>query len=140
METCLEKNHMDDGLRTPLHLAAQNGHLEVVRFFMANLMDKNLVVNNGQRAPLFSAILGGHLNVCKLLIEEYKADVTLSNDYAMTPLHLASKLGHLEIFKFLCKYVFKKNTLDDNGKTPCDLSISENKWNIVSCLNKWSLL
>jgi ankyrin repeat protein len=88
METCLEKNHMDDGLRTPLHLAAQNGHLEVVRFFMANLMDKNLVVNNGQRAPLFSAILGGHLNVCKLLIEEYKADVTLSNDYAMTPLNI----------------------------------------------------
>ena len=69
METCVDKNNVDDGLRTPLHLAAQNGHLEVVGLFMAKIVDKNLTVNNGRRTPLLSAILGGHLNVCKLLIE-----------------------------------------------------------------------
>ena len=140
METCLEKNHMDDGLRSPLHLAAQNGHLEVVELFMANLVDKNLRDSDGRKTPLLSAILGGHLNVCKLLIEDYKNDVNLSNEYGMTPLHLASKLGHLEIFKFVGKYVFDKKTLNNNGKAPYNLPVSENKWNIVSCLNKWSLV
>ena len=78
--------------------------------------------------------------MCELLIEEYKVDVNISDDFGMTPLHLASKLGHLEICKLLSKYVLDKNTLDSDGKTPHDLAISEHKWNIVSFLNKWSII
>ena len=96
------KIHFENGLRTPPHKAAWNGHVDVVGLFLA------------------SAIQGGNLNVCKLLIEEFKVDINLSGDYGMTPLHLASKLGQLEIFKFLCKYVFDVNTLDNYGKTPSD--------------------
>ena len=80
------------------------------------------------------------MNVCELLIEGYKVDVNISDDFGMTPLHLASKLGHLEICKLLSKYVSDKNTLDGDRKTPHDLAISEHKWNIVSFLNKWSLI
>ena len=53
----------------------------------------------------------------------------------MTPLHLASKMGQLEICKFLCKYVRDKNTKDDDGRTPLDLAISEQKWEIVFCMD-----
>ena len=134
METCVDKNHVDDDLRIPLHMAAWNGHVEVVGLFMANLEDKNLRENVGQKTPLLTAILGRHLNVCKLLIEEYKVDVNLSDDYGLTPLHLACKLGWLEICKFLCKHVSEKNTLDYNGKTPYDLAVSEAKWDIVAFL------
>ena len=100
------KIHFENGLRTPLHKAAWNGHVDIVGLFLA------------------SAIQGGNLNVCKLLIEELKVDVNLSGDYGMTPLHLASKLGQLEIFKFLCKYVRDENTLDNYGKTPSDYLVS----------------
>ena len=136
METCVDKNHVDDDLRIPLHMATWNGHVEVVGLFMANLVDKNLRENVGQKTPLLTAVLGGHLDVCKLLIEKYKADVNLSDDYGMTPLHLACKLGHLEICKFLCKCVSEKNTLDNDGKTPYDLAVSEAKWNIVAFLER----
>ena len=53
----------------------------------------------------------------------------------MTPLHLASKMGQLEICKFLCKYVREKNTKDDDGRTPLDLAITEQKWEISSFLH-----
>ena len=161
----MDKNQMNGVLRIPLHMAAFNGHVEVVRHFMANLVDNEgqklsiidfnradlLLVNNKipveyrqtrklHPTPLLNAIQGGSLNVCELLIEGYKVDVIISDEFGMTPLHLASKLGHLEICKLLSKYVLDKNTLDSDGKTPHDLAISEHKWNIVSFLNKWSLI
>ena len=72
--------------------------------------------------------------MCKLLIEEYNVDVNASDIEGMTPLHLASKMGHLEICKFLCKYVQNKNTKDNDGRTPLDLAISEENWDVVFCM------
>ena len=164
-KACMDKNQMEDVLRIPLHMAAFNNHVEVVGLFMANLVDNEVqkmplldfnsaylrLINNKvpveyrqtrkvYPTPLLNAIQGGSLNVCELLIEEYKVDVNFSDDFGMTPLHLASKLGYLEICKLLCKYVLDKNTLDNDGKTPHDLAVSEHKWNTVAFLNKWSLI
>ena len=113
--------------RTPLHLAAMNGNLEVVRSFMAN----DFVNSERQKTVLYGAVFGGNLDMCKLLIEEYKVDVNLSDINGVTPLHIASYFGHLEVCKFLCKHVMDKNTLDNNGKTPLDLAFSERKWEIT---------
>ena len=75
----------------------------------------------------------------ELLVEEYKLDVNRSDDFGMTPLHLASKLGQLEICKFLCRYVLDKNTLNNDGQTPYDLAVSENKWDTRFFLFSFSL-
>ena len=131
MEMCVDKNHVDDSVRTPLHIACFSGHEEIVGLFIANIADKNIRDNMGQNTPLLSAIEGGNLNVCKLLIEGYNVNVNISDNYGMTPLHLASKLGRLDICRFLCKFVINSNPVDYNGKTPLDLAISEQKWEIV---------
>ena len=131
MEMCVDKNHVDDSVRTPLHIACFSGHEEIVGLFIANIADKNIRDNMGQNTPLVSAIEGGNLNVCKLLIEGYNVNVNISDNYGMTPLHLASKLGRLDICRFLCKFVINSNPVDYNGKTPLDLAISEQKWEIV---------
>ena len=116
--------------RTPLHLAAMNGNLEVFRSFMS-FMAYNFVDSEKQKTVLYAAVFGGNLDLCKLLIEEYKADVNLSDINGITPLHIASYFGHLEVCKLLCKHVTDKNPLDNTGKTPLDLAFSERKWKIT---------
>ena len=51
----------EDGT-TPLFLAAQLGHLEVVQYLVQQGADKNKATNDGF-TPLFSAALKGHLAV-----------------------------------------------------------------------------
>ena len=79
--------------RTPLHLAAMNGNLEVVRSFMAN----DFVNSERQKTVLYGAVFGGNLDMCKLLIEEYKN--TLDNN-GKTPLDLAFSERNWEITRF----------------------------------------
>ena len=41
MESLKDKSPQDNDGNTPLHLAALNGHLDVVRFIMENIEDKS---------------------------------------------------------------------------------------------------
>ena len=55
----------NDGL-TPFHIAAEEGHLEIVKFLAHHLEDKN-PTDNQKWTPLHLAAQEGHLDIVKLM-------------------------------------------------------------------------
>lgn len=89
--------------RTSLHVAALNGHTDVVEFLLMeagaspNMLDKN------DQTALHFACIGGYLDVCGKLIEQkaYVEVDTLSN---LQPLHFAALSGHTSIARLLIQH------------------------------------
>lgn len=83
---------------TPLHLSAQNGHLEVTKFFLETYDDKNPKSKSGI-TPLHNAAREGHFQICKLILECGLKEKNPREVDGKTPLHWAAENGHLETFK-----------------------------------------
>ena len=49
LENCADKDLASNNGLTPLLLAAQNGHLDIVQFLVEHDADKDLAENNGAR-------------------------------------------------------------------------------------------
>ena len=71
-----DKNPRDYDGRTPLYLAAQNGHLEVCRLIIENIEDPELKNphNNYGRTPLDAAASSGHREIVKLIVSNIETD------------------------------------------------------------------
>ena len=106
-------NAVDGAL--PIALAANEGHLEICRFLIENIADKNPSNMNGTTA-LHVAAWFGQLEACKLIIED-AVDKNPQNHFGQTPLHLAANAGQLEICRLIIDSVEDKNP-DINGWTP----------------------
>ena len=55
--------------KTPLHLAAVNGHLDVVQYLVEQGANKE-ATDDCNKTPLFVAAKGGHLEVVQYLVEQ----------------------------------------------------------------------
>ena len=139
-------NCEDNRGHIPLHYAAYNGHLEVVKYFdqhdqCRDLMDKTSSADG--RTPLFFACQYGHLNITQYLIKEAHCDPLRKDKYAgWTLLHHACLKGHFNIVQFLIK-VFKEKKCDpfcktNNlvGNTPLHLACNEGHLDIAQYLIK----
>ena len=107
---------------TPLHLAAVNGHKEIVELLIAKGADVNAKDKFGD-TPLHDAAMRDQKEVAELLIAN-GADVNAKQDnYGMTPLHRAAVWDHEEIAKLLISEGANVNAKDDKGRTPLDRAI-----------------
>ena len=87
---------------TPLLIASQEGHLEVVKLLIESGGSVNEADNRGA-TPLWIASGAGHLEIVKLLIKSGGSVNQAENTNGITPLYIASECGHLEVVKLLIK-------------------------------------
>jgi len=101
---------------TPLLVASQNGHLEVVRELLARGAAVDAADNRGF-TPLYIASREGHVEVVReLLARGAAADTT--NSKGFTPLYTASELGHVEVVRELLAQGAAVGTATKKGWTP----------------------
>ena len=84
-------NLKDSKGHTPLHYAAHNGHLEVVKYFITELLCDPMDRNRRGDTPLHMACHRGHLNIIQYLISELHCNPSCVGYLGWTPLHYACR-------------------------------------------------
>lgn len=112
--------HFNTG-RSPLHSAAQLGHIEC----LSTLLEEGALVNiadHFQHTPLHYAAHEGKVECIKELIK-HEAYVNCQNRLKQTPLHLAAAKGYDACVKILVDNGAKVTACDESGKTPAYVAI-----------------
>ncbi|WPK24227.1 hypothetical protein PUMCH_001494 [Australozyma saopauloensis] len=113
----------ENTLSTPIHMAAANGHLEVLQYLLS-LVDRDTAVelanakNDSGNTPLHWACYRGHLKIVQLLVEEFGADVYAKNSSSHDALFEAEHNGQTEVENWLLlKFAVEEEvSVDESGE------------------------
>jgi len=86
---------------TPLHIASERGHAEVVRLLLRGLGVVVNIVSDGGDTPLLLACSHGHTQVVSELLRCPAVAAHAINFQGVSPLWAAACNGHLEVVKLL---------------------------------------
>ena len=103
-------------LRTPLHAASNEGHLDVVQILVEQGADQNKTTINGE-TPIAMASFNGHLEVVKYLLEQGSSIEKVDND-GWTPLNSGVLAGQLEVVQYLLEQGADRDKGNVEGGTP----------------------
>lgn len=104
---------------TALHLAVQEGHLDIVKLLLEKGADPNVLTSRSQRrtTPLNLCTIKDRIDVARALLDA-KADPNIGNKYGWTPLHNVSDRGYLEFMKMLLDSGANIESRNERGCTP----------------------
>ncbi|KAK9079273.1 hypothetical protein SSX86_000943 [Deinandra increscens subsp. villosa] len=119
----------------PLHIAAREGHREIVKIFLDHDPGLSKTVGQSSSTPLTTAAARGHSSVVEELLsrDSSLADVTRSN--GKNALHLAARQGHVDIVAALLKKnpQLAKRT-DKKGQTALHMAVKGVSCEVVKLL------
>jgi hypothetical protein len=104
--------------QTPLILAVDNNHMEVVRVLLEGGVDVQRGDVNGH-TPLFYAAEFGRLELCRLLLDK-GANVNIQGAWKESVLHRPAQYGYLSVVKLLVEGGADVRLKDTNGRTAAD--------------------
>ncbi len=108
---------VDSAGYTPLHYAAERGHLDTVKVLIEQQARLDIQDASGE-TPLHKAVKNGHERVVALLLEKKAACNIACNGTEMTPLHYAAQGGYQAIVALLMRHGADKEALNGAHKTP----------------------
>ena len=101
-----------DVLHRAFILAASDGHVEVVKEFLAkDGIDVNAKGHNGDTALMWAA-RNGHVEVVNELLAKDGIDVNVENKYGDTALMWAANCKQVEVVKILVRYLDTMGTIE----------------------------
>ena len=105
---------------SPLHITAEQGHLELSRHVIDKIGDKNPKNSKGVTAFQLAAE-EGHLEICKVFIQNLEdKNPTGYDDW--TTLHYAVFTGHLEVCRLINENINDGATVTSHRSTPVDIA------------------
>lgn len=118
---------------TPLMLAAQNGHVHVVRYLLG--LGAAMVSNDpsARSTALFGAAANGHFDVVQCLCER-GADVNWQRNDSATALNVATEREHIEVVASLVETWGADVTAMDYGLTALDEAVLQGDVALVRVL------
>ncbi len=128
------KMHGSDRGHNALHLAAGDGHAEVVK----SMLDLGISPNSTDHenaTPLHYAASDGHEDVVKTLLDA-GADPNSKDKAGRTPLHLAADEGHYGVVAMLLDNGVEPDQLDNHDRTPLMVAAGERHDRVVDLLLK----
>eukprot|EP00435_Cladocopium_sp_Y103_P027787 s500_g6.t2 len=129
----LDPNVTDADGSTPLHYAAQNGHLKSVQLLLEASAKKDVEDKANGHTPLHWASVGGHLDVVSFLIEA-GADKEKASQDGTTALGFAAGRGHLAVVRFLLKAGADREHATNAGQTPLGIAATCGRLDVVRLL------
>lgn len=113
-----DPNSADSRGYMPLHMAAQEGRLGVVRTLVGLGADVNKADRDGE-SPLFYAVGCGHPRVVGFLLESgSNANARTRYDDRGTPLHRAAAWDQVAAARVLIRHGARIDALDQKGRKP----------------------
>ena len=113
--------------------ACQEGHENLVNFFLEKGADANVIFGNSL-TPLTIAAQNGHVEVVKILLENHANVDHRDRTGECTPLIRAARKGNKEVVKLLLKRNANPNLQSSNGNSALMLAVNNGHVDIVEDL------
>lgn len=120
--------------RSPLMIAVDSGHQDLVKFFISMGCDVNQQLTIGL-SPLHFAVRNGDLIMVNALLKAGAA-VNAKTRSDITPLHFAVRFGRMELFEVLLENGANWEEIDAAGSAPIQLDSSSATCHDVGFLRK----
>ncbi|KAM9400481.1 uncharacterized protein ACWYII_030390 isoform 10-T10 [Salvelinus alpinus] len=122
---------LENGLNA-LHLAAKEGHVELVQ----ELLERGSAVDSATKkgnTALHIASLAGQAEVVKILVKR-GAEINSQSQNGFTPLYMAAQENHMDVVRYLLENGGNQSTATEDGFTPLAIALQQGHNQVVSVL------